>query len=228
MIPASPSRHSLHSLNDVARRLAPHLRIISASRPTPVLRDRNVLALARDAEAGRRAVLALESIEPNDEQLGTVVMGAVPGTPERAEVDDAGELSGRVDPEGVGRQVVPRALLGGLIGAIVGAVVVGGGALLLGASGWGLAGAAAAGAILFAVFGAIWYTFAGLGGSDAYRQTFVDAAASDLTIVSLHTDDESQAVAARSRLESLDDVVVITVDRFGQRVDSPPSSSNTQ
>jgi hypothetical protein len=228
MIPESPSRHSMHSLNDVARSLAPHLRIISASRPAPVLRDHNVLALAGNAEVGRRAVLALEAIEPADEQLGTVVMGAVPGTPERLEVDDAGELNGRVDPEGVGRQIVPRVLLGALIGAVVGAVAVGGVALLLGASAWAVAGVAAAGAILFAVFGAIWYTFAGLGGSDAYRQTFVDAAASDLTVVSLHTDDESQAAAARSRLEALVDLVVITVDRFGQPVDSPPSSSNTQ
>ena len=53
MQPMSPSRHAGHSLNDVARQLAPHLRIISASRPTPLLRDHNVLAVAHDP--GRRA-----------------------------------------------------------------------------------------------------------------------------------------------------------------------------
>jgi hypothetical protein len=218
----------MHSLNDVARRLAPHLRIISASRPTPVLRDHNVLALADDAEAGRRAVLALESVEYADEQLGTVVMGAVPPTPERFVADGAGDVDGHVDPEGVSREIVPRVLLGGLIGAIVGALVVGGAALAFGASGWEVAGAAAAGAMLFAVFGAIWYTFAGLGGSDAYRQTFVDASASDLTIVSLHTDDPSEAAAARDRLDGIDGIRIVTLDRFGQPTEAPPSSSNTQ
>jgi hypothetical protein len=82
--------------------------------------------------------------------------------------------------------------------------------------------------MLISVFGAIWFAFARLGGSDAYRQTFVDKAASDLTIVSLHTDDAGEAATARSRLEGLDCVTVITVDRFGQVVDKPPSSSNTQ
>jgi hypothetical protein len=218
----------VHSLNDIARRLAPHLRIISASRPTPVLRDHNVLALADDAEEARRAVLALEAVEHADEQLGTVVMGAVPGTPERMEVDDTGEPSGRVDPEGVGRQILPRVLVGGLLGAIAGAIVVGGAALLFGASGWEVVGAAAAGAMLISVFGAIWSAFARLGGSDAYRQTFVDKAASDLTIVSLHTDDASEAVEARARLAGMEGITVVTVDRFGQLVDAPPSSSNTQ
>jgi hypothetical protein len=218
----------VHSLNDAARRLAPHLRIISASRPTPVLRDHNVLVLARDAETARHAVLALESVEHADERLGTVVMGAIPGQSERLTFDEAGDPVGRVDPEGVGHQVMPRVLLGGLVGGVVGAVVVGLGALLLGATGWRLAGAAAAGAMLCCIFGAIWYTFAGLGGSDAYRQTFVDESASNLTIVSLHTDDEAEAAAARSRLERVDEIAVITLDRFGQVVDAPPSSSNTQ
>jgi hypothetical protein len=228
MASQSPPRHAVHSLNDVARRLAPHLRIISASRPTPVLRDHNVLALTDDPEEARRAVLALEGIESADEQLGTVVMSAVPGTPERLDVDESGELEGHVDPEGVGRQVVPRVLLGALIGAIAGALLVGGAALLFGASGWEVVGAAVAGAMLFSVFGAIWFAFARLGGSDAYRQTFVDKAASDLTIVSLHTDDPADAARARSHLGGIDAVTVVLVDRFGQVVDEVPPSSNTE
>ena len=72
----TPSRHSGASLDEVARRLAPNLRIISASQPTPLLRDHNVLFVARDADTGRRAVLALESLEHADDQLGTVVMGS--------------------------------------------------------------------------------------------------------------------------------------------------------
>jgi hypothetical protein len=77
MNPMTSSRHAGHSITEVARQLAPHLRIVSASRPAPVLRDHNVLALSGDAEIGRRAVLALEGIEHADDQLGTVVMGTV-------------------------------------------------------------------------------------------------------------------------------------------------------
>jgi hypothetical protein len=223
MNPMTSSRHAGHSLTALARQMAPHLRIISASRPAPVLRDHNVLAIATDAEVGRRAVLALEGIEHADDQLGTVVMGAVADNAE----GDSGEENGRVDPEGVGRQVLPRVLLGGLLGAIVGAIVVGGAALLFGAEGWEVAGAAFAGAMLLSVFGAIWLTFAGLGGSDAYRQTFVDDATTDLTIVSVHTDDPDEAEAVRTRLAGVSDVRVVSVDRFGHVVEAPPSS-NTQ
>jgi hypothetical protein len=187
-----------------------------------VLRDHNILAIARDAEAGRRAVLALEGIEHADDQLGAVVMGTGSDESDGGSPDD----KGHVDPEGVGRQVVPRVLLGGLLGAIAGAIVVGGAALLFGATGWEVVGAAAAGAMLLSVFGAMWWTFAGLGGSDAYRQTFVDDTATELTIVSVHTDDPDEAAAAQSRLAGHDDVTVLSVDRFGRVVAEPPTSNS--
>ena len=69
------------------------------------------------------------------------------------------------------------------------------------------------------VFGAIWLTFAGFGGSDAYRQTFVDEAASELTIVSVHTDDPDEAAAARKRLAGDPELTILSVDRLGQVVD---------
>ena len=170
-------------------------------------------------------MLALEAVEHADDQLGTVVMGAVPGGTDSESPDDG---NGRVDPEGVSRQVVPRVLAGALIGALVGVLVIGGGALVLGATGWRLVGAAAAGAMLLSVFGAIWLTFAGFGGSDAYRQTFVDAAASELTIVSVHTDDPEEAAAARERLAGDPELTILSVDRFGQFADELPPSSKTQ
>ena len=210
----TPSRHSGASLDEVARRLAPNLRIISASQPTPLLRDHNVLFVAPDADTGRRAVLALESLEHADDQLGTVVMGSGEAA-QTPVVDDGRDGNGSVDPEGVTRQVVPRVLAGAVIGAVVGALVVGGGALVFGATGWQLAGAAVAGAMLFAVFGAMWWTFAALGGSDAYRQTFVDEATPALTIVSVHTDDPAEAAAARQRLSSDPQLRILDVDRFG-------------
>ena len=109
----------------------------------------------------RRAVLALESIEHADDQLGTVVMGSAEAA-ETPVVDDGRDGNGSVDPEGVSRQVVPRVLAGGADRCARRRLVVGGGALVFGADGWQLAGAAVAGAMLFAVFGAIWFTFAGV------------------------------------------------------------------
>ncbi len=198
-----------HSLTDVARQLAPQLRIISASQPTPQLRTHNLIAVAESAELARQAVLALESIEHDDERLGTVVMGSVSPDAERDRPS--------ADPEGVIHEVGSRVLTGGVAGAAAGAVIVGVGAFLLGARGWQLAGAALAGAMLVAVFGIIWVTFAGLGGSDAYRQTFVDDDVTNLTLVSVHTDDPDEAAAARNILRKTK-LRLIDVDRFGHVV----------
>jgi len=198
-------RTTAHTLNDVARQLAPHLRIISSSQPAPSLRTHNVIALADTAALGRRAVLALEPVEHDDEHLGTVVMGT---TAPEATLSPPG-----ADPEGVTRQLAPRILAGALLGAIVGAVVIGAGAFLVGATGWEVVGAAAAGAMLVSVFGIVWLTFS-VGGSDAYRQTFVDHHATYLTLVSVHTDDPDEAAAAHDRLRKTR-LRVIDVDRFG-------------
>lgn len=213
MPPMSPPRRAGHSLNDVARQIAPHLRIISASRPTPVLRNHNVIAVAENAEAGRHAVLALESIETDDDKLGTVVMGAAP-TADEGRVAAASREE-RPDPEGVSRLVIPRVLSGGIAGALVGALLVGGGAYLLGATGWRLIGASLGGMMLLAVFGAMWVTFAGFGGTDAFRQTLVDETITELTIVSVHTDDPDEAAAAHDRLDGDRHWRVLDVDRLG-------------
>ena len=151
-------------------------------------------------------MLALESIEHDDERLGTVVMGSVSPDAERERPS--------ADPEGVIHEVGHRVLTGGIGGAATGAVIVGLGALLLGADGWQLAGAALAGAMMVAVFGIIWVTFAGFGGSDAYRQTFVDHDVTSLTLVSVHTDDPDEAAAARDLLRKTK-LPLIEVDRFG-------------
>ena len=200
-------RTTAHTLNDVARQLAPHLHIISSSQPAPQLRTHNVIALAETAELGRRAVLALESVENDDERLGTVVMGTTSTASSHAPRG--------TDPEGVTRELGPRILIGGLLGAVVGAIVMGAGAIALGATGWEVPGVAAAGAMLVAVFGIMWVTFAGMGGSDAYRQTFVDDGVSHLTLVSVHTDDAEEAAAAQDRLRKAK-VRIVDVDRFGR------------
>jgi hypothetical protein len=177
------------------------------------LRTHKVIALADTPELGRRAVLALEPVEHDDEHLGTVVMGT---TAPESTLSQPG-----TDPEGVTRELAPRIVAGAVLGAIVGAVVIGAGAFLVGATGWEVGAAAIAGAMLVSVFGIIWLTFAGMGGSDAYRQTFVDDNATYLTLVSVHTDDPDEAAAAHDRLRKTR-LRVIDVDRFGHVSGSEP------
>jgi hypothetical protein len=177
------------TLRGVAERLFPDHEIVSISNPEPILRRYNVLAAAPSAAEARKAVTGLEAIEADDANVGVVVLGSQPG--------EAGD--GRVDSEGVTRAVAPRVVAGGLLGFVVGAVVIGGGAALLGAgSTW--IGAAIGGGLMGSVFGAIWVVFARLGGSDAYRQTFVEPRREDVTLISLHTDDSEEAAQARRRL----------------------------
>jgi len=205
-----PSAHVGATLLDVARRVAPHLHVVSASQPVPPLRAHNVVALAETNEGSRSAVLALESLEADDAKLGTVVMSAT----ETAGDSSAPGTTG-MDPEGVTGRIVPRAVKGALIGLVVGVLVVGGGALLFGVELPGALAAGAGGAAMFAVFGAIWSAFGAMGGSDAYRQTFVDESISDLSIVSLHTDDAEEAAKARRALAGHDKLRVYDVDQNG-------------
>jgi hypothetical protein len=197
---ARPRETSTATLADLARAVVPDRRIASISNPEPALRRYNVLAVAPSVEVARRAVVDLERVDDRDDAVGLVVFG-----------DDQQAPTGQVDPEHVTGALFPRILLGGLIGAVVGAIVIGGGAFLFGAEGASI-GAALGGAAMFAVFGAVWATFARMGGSDAYRQTFVDAGGSDVSIVSLHTDDANAVDQVRSRLRDVGTVHVLGPD----------------
>src|SRR5207342_3635738 len=95
-------------------------------------------------------------------------------------------------------EMTPRMLKGAALGFFVGAVLVGGVTALIDSEIW--VGAAIGGAIFGLVVGAIWGAFLRMGGSDAYRQTFVETTSPTLTIVSLHSDDRVEAEEARRRL----------------------------
>ncbi len=196
------------TLTSLAREWAPHLRVVSVSNPEPHLERLNVVATTADQAIARTAVLELEAEEIDDARIGLVVLG-----PPSDESDTQG-----VDPEGVGRAILPRVLLGGVLGALVGA---GAGAIIAaigGARPAFIAAAALAGAAIVGVIGAIWATFPRLGGSDAYRQTFVDDELDELNIVSLHTRDPSEAERAIDRLSSHPELAVRLLDADGATV----------
>ena len=103
------------------------------------------------------------------------------------------------DPEGVTADIAPRTLKGAVIGAVIGAAIVGGAAALIAGGAAGLA-AAAGGALFGGAIGAIWAAFVRMGGSDAYRQTFVEPSPSELVLVSLHTANSDTAERGRELL----------------------------
>ena len=107
--------------------------------------------------------------------------------------------AGHTDPEGATRLAAVRAAIGAVVGAVIGGALVGLIAAAMGGGNTGLAGAVV-GAFTGAVLGAIICVFAGLGGSTAYTDTFVDAKDSHVCLVSLHTNDRDEAKAARTRL----------------------------
>jgi hypothetical protein len=181
---------------------------VSVSNPEPHLERLNVVATTSDPAVARAAVLELEAEEIDDARIGLVVLG-----PPTDETEPDG-----IDPEGVGRTILPRILTGGALGAVVGAGV---GAIIAAAAGVRPAfvvAAALAGAALVGVLGAFWATFPSLGASDAYRQTFVDDELDELNIVSLHTDDPSEAERAITRLSSHPELAVRLLDADGATV----------
>jgi hypothetical protein len=203
MTPLQPTR----TLTSLVRDWAPHLRVLSVSNPEPHLEPFNVVATTEDESVARKAVLQLEGEEIDDARIGVVTLG-------RAETV---ERDG-VDPEGVGRWLAPRVVLGGMLGALAGAVIGAALAALAGAEAAVVVAAALAGAALLAVPGAIWLTFPRLGGSDAYRQTFVDRNVDALNIVSLHTSNREEAERAMDRVAAEHGVEVWLLDADGRQM----------
>ena len=180
----------------VVARLHPNLRVLAESQPVPEMRRCNVLFITRYPETAREAIVALEEMKFDDDRLGTMVLGR-------------GQTEAAVDAEGVGRAFGPRILIGGLIGAVVGAVLGGGIALVFGATAAIVLVSAGVGVLLGAVVGAMWSAFGRMGGTEAYQQTFVDDSLAEMAVVSVHTDNEADADAARDFLAQRDGTVVV-------------------
>lgn len=213
------SPEPVHRLDHLAARVAPDLHIVSVSHPDPVFREHNLIAVTDHEDVAREMVVALEADMDDDAGIGVVVLSAHPDAgPDHPEGHHA------VDPERVTGQAARRIALGGPIGAIVAALLIGGLTAVFTA---GVAPAVAAGAgaaFVGFVYGATYVTFAKLGGSDAYRQTFLPPEVVDVAFVALHTDRPDVLERARERLADHhhdDDVRLVEVDRSGRPVDDP-------
>jgi hypothetical protein len=209
--------HANSGVVELAELLAPATTVTETSNPAPSLARWNIAVMLDDANDARNAVLALESLEADDAAIGFTVLTprstAAETTAQRAAIAEARGQTGNerpsepgLDPEGVIADVAPRTIVGGVIGAVVGAIIVGVAAFAIAGTIGAVAGAIG-GALLGAPIGAVWGGFARMGGSDAYRQTFVDPADPSTFMVSLHTADDGEADAAAERLGLLGPVV---------------------
>ena len=159
------------TLREWALSMAPHL---------------DIVAIFRDADAARDLVLAWERIEPADNSVGLVALGAAPDRP--AEI----ERPTGVDPEGVSGHAARRIVKGAIPGMFVGAAVVG---TTVGGTG-AVAGGAFGGAALGAVAGATMAIVTGTGWGEAYQHSFVDPDATDVVVVSFHSAEAERGRAA--------------------------------
>ena len=196
-------------LEDLARQAAPHLHVVSVSNPDPVFRRLNLVAVTSSEEDAREAVVALSAETDDDAGIGVVVMSA---DPDRA-ADHAA-----VDPEHVTGFVGRRIAIGGLVGAVVGALVIGGAVAIITQSLVATIAAVVGGALFGFQIGGIYFPFAGMGGGDAYRQTFVAPELVDAAFVAFHTDSEEPLARARSRLDDVEHLAVIQVDSTGRTI----------
>lgn len=194
----------------VATTLLPGLDVLSVSKPAPAAMEFNVVAVAESADAAREATLDLEALQHHDD--GTSIGLVMLGSPTRGEHEQVS-----VDPEGVVGAVAPRVIVGGLIGAIVGAAA--GAVIAAFVDGVSVPVALLPGAALGATIGAIWWAFARLGGSDAYRQTFVEPRPVEVGVVSFHCHDRETADAAFDKLLARTMRRVMLLDATLSRVD---------
>jgi hypothetical protein len=174
------------TITEWARRQAPHLDIVSASVPEPMLLAHNLVAVFREPDPARELVRAWERIESADGAVGMVVLGRAPADPSELE-----RPSG-VDPEGVTADAAVKSMRGAIPGAVVGAIVVALVVLVL--QGWSgvVVGAALGGAAFGAVAGGVMSFTQGVGWGEAYRHSFVDADATAVVFASIHSDDPAR------------------------------------
>jgi hypothetical protein len=153
----------------------------------------NVVGSFSDKTAARRVLRVEQDKGVNAYAQSVVIVG---GSAPPSGVDDAASDAPPPvgpDPERVAgdtaRRIVPGAVVGGLIVAVVVAL---GTALLTDISPPAIfaaaVGAGAAGAAIGGIVGAFW----GFGNSEAFRHTFTDLQAG-VTLVAMHTDDAREA-----------------------------------
>ena len=206
------------TLSDWARTREPSLHISARSEPEPVLLEHNLIAAVHDPEVSRELLRKWERIQTAAAGVGFVAMSRSPradgdqpymspASLDRAE-GDAQKVAGHA-----ARRIVRGALPGGLIGAIVIGVI----AAILAPDGGNVTAAALAGAAIGFVAGAVISFVAGSGWSEAYKESFVEPATTELTYASIHSDD-LELIQHAAKVADLPGGTLLSVDRTGRAI----------
>jgi hypothetical protein len=177
-----------------------------------------LIAIVHEPHVSRELLRKWERIQPAAAGVGFVAMSRSPrpdGSPsptrpapaERAEADPQ-EVTGHA-----ARRIVRGALPGGLLGAVVIGVI----AAILAPDGGNVTAAALAGAAIGFVAGAVFSFVAGTGWSEAYKESFVEPAMTDLTYASIHSDD-IELVRQAAKVADMPGGTLICVDRAGRSI----------
>jgi hypothetical protein len=187
---------------------APDLDEVSNSNPAATLRRHNLIAVTDDVEVAHAVALDFERVAENHSATTTLVLGHA--------VDR--EATHEADPEGVATHAARRSMIGGVPGAVVGALVVGLGVWLMTGNGAVTLGGVIGGAIFGFYVSAVWSYVIGTGQSEAYQQSFIDPDAADAILVALHVEDRSLIERARRSVSGNDKVRLYELDERGHLV----------
>jgi hypothetical protein len=148
-----------------------------------VLLAHNLIAVVHEPSVSRELLRKWERIQPAAAGVGFVAMSRSP-LPDDRPVDRA-----EGDPQQVTGHAARKVVRGALPGGLLGAVVIGVIAAILAPDGGNVTAAALGGAAIGFVAGAVLSFVAGSGWSEAYKESFVEPARTELTYASIHSDD---------------------------------------
>ena len=206
------------TLSDWARGREPGLHVSARSEPEPVLLAHNLIAVVHDPDASRELLRKWERIQQAAAGVGFVAMSRSPQADGRRpytspETVDRAES----DPQKVTGHAVRRILRGAIPGGVIGAIVIGVIAAILTPDGGNVTGAALGGAAIGFVAGAVISVVAGSGWSEAYKESFVAPATTEVTYASIHSDDIA-LVRQAAKVADLPGGTLLSVDRGGRSV----------
>ncbi len=213
------------TIGEWASRREPNLTVSSKSQPEPVLMEYNLVAVLDDPGDSREVLRKWERIQSAAAGVGFVAMSGsrAVGGPDAYRVSTNQRPVATTDAQRVSGHAGRKSFRGVLIGLVLGAVVLGLLALLLDAGVGGAIGAALGGAALGAVAGGVGSFVAGTGWSEAYKESFVDPAATDVVFASIHSDD-ADSISEAVRAADLPSGRLLSIDRDGRPIplDSTP------
>ena len=234
--PTSSGAGASITLSDWARGRDPGLYVSALSEPEPVLLSHNLIAIVHEPHVSRELLRKWERIQPAAAGVGFVAMSRSPrshdlgpddsppstrpASVERAALDPA-----TADPQNVTGHAARRIVRGALPGGLLGAIVIGVIAAILAPDGGNVTAAALGGAAIGFVAGFVVSFVAGTGWGEAYQESFVEPATTELTYASIHSDD-IDLVRHAAKVADMPGGTLICVDRAGRSIPLDETTTN--